>query len=88
MPNTRASPKWNAAIINGFEYTCAFPTMTCQHVCREKGLLLQVCLLAHTLRSFAGVQHVCGLARIWIRSPYRIRGSHRLCESRYVLDYV
>uniref|UniRef100_A0A8C9YQQ2 methylcrotonoyl-CoA carboxylase n=1 Tax=Sander lucioperca TaxID=283035 RepID=A0A8C9YQQ2_SANLU len=32
MHNTRASPKRNAAICNGFEYTCAFPTMTCQHV--------------------------------------------------------
>ena len=40
MHNTRTSPKWNAAIINAFEYTCVFPSMTCQHVCREKGLLV------------------------------------------------
>ncbi len=31
--------KWNSAIINFIIHTCSFPTMTCQHVLCEIGLL-------------------------------------------------
>ena len=33
------SPKWNAAIINVINSTCAFPAPSSQNVCREEGLL-------------------------------------------------
>ena len=35
-----AKPRWNAAIINVINSTCAFPALTSQHVCCEKGLKL------------------------------------------------
>lgn len=31
--------KWNVAIINVINYTCLFPTMTCQTAYSEKGML-------------------------------------------------
>lgn len=36
MDDTRAFPKWNAAIVNVIEYTYTFPTMIYQNVCCEK----------------------------------------------------
>lgn len=60
-----------------------FASVTCRVRSRKVSGLGQLApwsLLAHSRAvAPAGVQHVCGLGRIWICSPDRNRGSHWFC---------